>query len=172
MNKTMIGLVLSFLIVVAPVYASSFGGSTVRAGSCQQVITAVTLDDDPTTTTSAAVDISPGGKISFLLQVAETDPGGSVDPQASWSIDLSPDNSTFLTNFDVILNSAGTDAPVATVNMNPGDGNTLQDFIYIPGDFAVKYARIQAECAATPGGSATCDADETLVVDAWLCTQS
>lgn len=161
--------------ILIPLWFLIFGGSfssQTPVPTCTKIIDAVQLDDNPTTNTSSALSLGGSTKISFLVSAAETDPGGTVDPQATFSLDLSPDNSAWFTTADIIFDGSGTDAPVSAVTKNPGDGTTLFDFFYLPQDFTVKYARLKVDCSATVGGSATCDADELLVVSAWACVES
>lgn len=128
-----------------------------------KVIDAVQLDDDPqvaTQTTNTAI----GGysRVAWLISVAETDPGGTVDPQIAATVDVSHDGTNWLTGLDVVIDGTGVDSPVASVTINPGDGNTLYDFIYLPEGFTAQYARLVLTCGSN------CDADEYVTVNAWI----
>jgi hypothetical protein len=137
--------------------------------TCTKVIDAVQLDNSPTSVTSSAVNVTDAGEISVMATVAETDPGGTVDPQATISVNVSPDDSTYLPTFDILYDGGGTDAPVSAITKNPGNGATLYEWSYLPKEFPVNYVKVQIECSATVGGAATCDADELLIVNAWVC---
>ena len=126
------------------------------------VIASTQLDNSPQSITSSAVFIGDKRKVSFITKAVETDPGGAVDPQVLWTVDLSFDGSTWYTTFDIIFDSTGTDSPVTGDTLNPGNGNTLYGYMYLPEGFTAQYARLVGTCGAN------CDADEYITVTGYL----
>jgi len=114
-----------------------------------------TLDDDPTTITSSAFFIGDKTKVSFILSYDETEVGNSVS--GTLTLEVSPDNSTWY-DFDCIFDHTGV--PVASIAYTAD----AEDVFYLSDSCNFPYVR------ATFAGTNT-DADDTIVIDIFICWQ-
>lgn len=122
----------------------------------------VTLDDNPTSDTGAAIFIGDCNKVAFQIKSAVTWDNSDPDVYVTYTFEISNDNSEW-TECDVVMSDDGEDAPVASiVHTSGGDSSlTTEETAYLAHGFGAKYLRV----VATATGS---DAGDTVACEVWV----
>jgi len=122
-----------------------------------------TLDADPTSSTSPAFFIGDKNKVSFLIMTDVDWTDSNPDISVAYVVWVSADGTTYIP-CNVIMDSNGTDAPVASiVHTTGGDSDLVSyDTCHLPIGFTAQYVKVIATATNS-------DADDTAVCDCWLC---
>ena len=115
----------------------------------------VTLDADPTFEVSSSVFIGDKNKIGFALKGVSVD--GGNHPYYDFTYDVSPDNSSWVSG-DIMFDSSGTDAPIATKLVS---GDSANELCYLPMDMPAQYIR-------TKVNGVNVDGSNTIAVDVYM----
>ena len=134
-----------------------------RATSSAQVITNITLDDDPTVATSSVTSGGEFSSVVWFLDLDETDSGN--DTSGTVTVDYSRNNTDWLTGMPFVRGSDGT--VVNSLATNSGVSADENIAIWLPPmTVAVPYFRV---VVTITGGAA--GADDKIVVNAYVATQ-
>jgi hypothetical protein len=146
--KKVLSLVLAICLLAVPVQAADM----IR----QQVITATTLDDDPTSVSSTAIVNKGYERIGFLLVLDETDSGN--DTSGTITVDYSYDNTTWVTGMG-FYNSTAPLTVVTSIATNAGASTDQNVMIWLDGKVAAPYVRVTVTITGGAAGG-----DDQIVV--------